>query len=164
MAAVIGVEVEGGADPVGDEGVAPLGPELGLRADQAGAADDEAPIVCSQLRSSLVREPLFANPNPPSDSVGGSRLSLRAAHLREAEEWLASGVSASGVIRRRVDSVDHGGCWRPDWTCPRETANRRSRLSTGRSLTFRKTRPALPIRLRASDQGRVSANSRSGWS
>ncbi len=42
VAAVVGVQLDSGADPVGDEGVvAPVGKQLGLGADQAGAAHDQ---------------------------------------------------------------------------------------------------------------------------
>jgi hypothetical protein len=42
VAAVIGVQPHGGADPVGDKRVvAPVGEQLGLGADQAGAAHDQ---------------------------------------------------------------------------------------------------------------------------
>jgi hypothetical protein len=47
VAAVILVEFDGGADPVGDQGVvAPVGEQLGLGADQAGAHDQPvAPVA-----------------------------------------------------------------------------------------------------------------------
>jgi hypothetical protein len=42
VAAVVGVQGDGGAGPVGDEGVvAPVGPQRRLGADQAGPAHDQ---------------------------------------------------------------------------------------------------------------------------
>jgi hypothetical protein len=58
VAAVILVQLHGGADPVGDQGVvAPVGEQLGLGADQAGAAHDQpvAPVAgLGDLRQAAV--------------------------------------------------------------------------------------------------------------
>jgi hypothetical protein len=50
VAAVVGVQRHRGADPVGDEGVmAPVRPQRRLRADQAGAPDNQ-PAACLPAR------------------------------------------------------------------------------------------------------------------
>jgi hypothetical protein len=50
VAAMVGVQPDRGADPVGDEGVvAPGGEQLGLGADQAGAAHDQPVALIAGL-------------------------------------------------------------------------------------------------------------------
>lgn len=47
---MVGVEMDGAADPVGEEGVmAPVGPQLGLGAEEPGAANDETMALVGGL-------------------------------------------------------------------------------------------------------------------
>jgi hypothetical protein len=68
VAAVILVEFDGGADPVGDQGVvAPVGEQLGLGADQAGAAHATLPSRRASSTHPLI--PLRLLAEPPAQGI-----------------------------------------------------------------------------------------------